>query len=716
MARHPATHPARVRAGRFAGLAALVVGVLALGGTSAFAGAAPSSPAPVVAPAAAAPATTPAARAVRYAVGEHACAAPGSHSWSCFAVKYATVAKGTPGARPYLPHVGGHGPSGGFAPADLAKVYGYSAGAATHQTVAIVDAYDDPRALADLQAFDRHYGLAVDTAATFVKVNGSGAASPLPSADRGWSVEISLDVQTVRAVCNRCKIILVEASVADPSHLAAAVNTAVRLHATEVSNSYGGPEDPANPLPAADVSAYDHAGVVITGSTGDNGWYDWDYANYGEGGWGDNAPNTPSSLPTVVAVGGTSLTVDGNGNRTSETVWNGNGASDTNGLAASSAWLGPQGASGGGCSIKYSALSFQRSVDTYAGTGCGTKRLAGDVAADADPASGFDIYDSTPPAGYNNGWNTVGGTSLSSPLVAAMWALAGGAADSRYPAETLYDRYTYGTSPAGYLNDVTLGGNGFCGGDDTSTCSARLDADIPGDSNPNDVINGNGYYTGGWAGLLDCAFGSTHSDFTPSGGQCEAGPGYDGPSGVGTPNSLTLFRSMLPHTTMVVPALKLKVSEQFQATAFSDPVAGTSALAYHWNWGDGSTTTTSSAAVNHAYGKAGSYLVTLGTEDNLHRIGTVGRTVTVGMPLVPRFSAPTWIHMNAGRTYASATSSDPNTGSVLRHWLWRSGSVVLGHTPSLHFAFHSVGNHSLTLTIVDNQGMSASKTVMIKVV
>ena len=413
------------------------------------------------------------------------------------------------------------------------------------------------------------------------------------------------------------------------------------------------------------------------------------------------------------------MTVDANGNRTSETVWNGNGASDANGLAPSSSWLGPQGASGGGCSSTYTALSFQQSVANYADTGCGTKRMAGDVAADADPASGFDIYDSKPPAGYNTGWNTVGGTSLSSPLVAAMWALAGGASDARYPAQALYDRFSYGSSPSSFLNDVTVGGNGFCGGDDTSACSTRLGTDIPGDSNPNDVINGNGYYQAdGWAGLLDCAFPYTHGQATPAGTgtQCNAATGYDGPSGVGSPNSLTLFRSMLPHASIVAPALKLNTSETFQAASFSDQVAGTSAYGYHWSWGDGTTSTTPSATVNHAYRKAGSYLVTLGVEDNLHRVGTVQRAVTVGMPLVPRLAAPTWIHMNLGRTYTSATSSDPNTGGVLKYWLWRSGSFILGKSPTLHYAFHSAGNHSLTLTIVDNEGMSASKTVMIKVV
>ena len=532
-------------------------------------------------------------------------------------------------------------------------------------------------------------------------------------------------MQAVRAVCNKCKIILVEASAADPTHLAAAVNTAVRLHATEVSNSYGGPEEPGIQQPSSVVNAYNHPGVVITSSTGDDGWYDWDFANYGSGGWGDNAPNSPASYPTVVAVGGTTLTVNPDGTRLSEKVWNSNGPSDSNGLQATSNWRGAQGASGGGCSTAYTAPYFQRGLPGFTDTGCSTMRLAGDVAADADPATGFDVYDSAPPTGqgFAVGWNRIGGTSLSSPLIAAMWALAGGATDAALPGGTLYDRYRYGTTQLSYLNDVTVGGNGFCDQVDATTCGNRVMVDTGTTSNPNDIINYNGFYQpDGWAGLLDCGAPYTHNLTTPPGSatQCNAATGYDGPSGIGTPKGLTVFTSMLPHTTIVPPALKLNTAAVFQATAVVDPV-GAAPYTYQWVWGDGARTSTSSGTASHAFTKSGSYLVALGVTDNLRRTGTVFRTVTVGMPLTARISGPTTAHANVATTYASSGSVDPNTGGVITAWRWRAGSTasnatVVGTAATLHLTYHNKGKHILLLDVTDNEGLHSTTSITVNVI
>jgi subtilase family serine protease len=187
------------------------------------------------------------------------------------------------------------GPAGGYAPSALATAYGYDPAAAltSPQTVAIVDAHNNPHALADLNAFDDQYGLPHETSATFKKVNQNGNASPLPTFDGGWAVEISLDVQAVRGACNNCKILLVEAKTPLGSDLAVAVNTAARLGATEISNSYGGPE--AANLPTSIKQAYNHPGIVITASTGDDGWFSWDLAN--DGGRSKNRTNTPRGLP-----------------------------------------------------------------------------------------------------------------------------------------------------------------------------------------------------------------------------------------------------------------------------------------------------------------------------------------------------------------------------------------------------------------------------------
>ena len=129
-------------------------------------------------------------------------------------------------------------------PATLASAYGYAgAPGGSGQTVAIVDAFDDPKIEQDLATFDAHYGLPACTHANgcFTKVGQTGSTTELPAADTpGWSVEIALDVQSAHGACPSCKILLVEASSETFSDLAAAVDEAVTLGASEVSNSYGG--------------------------------------------------------------------------------------------------------------------------------------------------------------------------------------------------------------------------------------------------------------------------------------------------------------------------------------------------------------------------------------------------------------------------------------------------------------------------------------------
>jgi hypothetical protein len=157
------------------------------------------------------------------------------------------------------------------------------------QTVAIVDAFDDPNIEADLGAFDSNYGLPACTSANgcFTKVGQTGSTTSLPKADKeGWSVEIALDVETVHSACERCKILLVEANEPTDADLATGVNEAVKLGATEVSNSYGGPEEAGG-----EEAAYKHPGVVIAASAGDQGYYDWDVVTEGFAAPGFDGPS-----------------------------------------------------------------------------------------------------------------------------------------------------------------------------------------------------------------------------------------------------------------------------------------------------------------------------------------------------------------------------------------------------------------------------------------
>jgi Subtilase family len=380
-------------------------------------------------------------------------------------------------------------------PANLLTAYNLSGSTASAtQTIAIVDAFDDVNAAADLQVFSSQFGLPSCTEANgcFRKVNQFGKASPLPASsgelERGWAQEIATDVETAHGLCPNCHIVLVEAESNSNANLYSAEQTAYTLGATEISNSWGGGE------PSSDSAAFNHPGVAIVASSGDYGYLNW---------FSETAPESadyPASSPHVIAVGGTRLNLDASTKAwESETVWNDGGFS---GGALKGA-----GADGGGCSVPFAAPAWQQSLSNWASVGCGSSRAVADVSADADPYTGVAVYDSTETEG-NKGWTTIGGTSVAAPIVASVFALAGGAHGVAYPARTLYENALL--TPAS-LHDVTVGSNGEClkpfeKGPGTSGCTVAEEA-------------------------RTC---SAHAI-------CLAGGGYDGPTGVGTPNGLLAF-------------------------------------------------------------------------------------------------------------------------------------------------------------------------------
>jgi subtilase family serine protease len=492
------------------------------------------------------------------------------------------------------------GPAGGYSPTQLAKAYGLDADGATTQTVAIVDAFDDPTALFDLNTFNDQYGLPHETASSFQKVNQEGLDSPLPAADPGWAGEITLDVQAVRGLCHNCKILLVEADSDSNSDIATAVDQAVTMGATIVSNSYGGFESgPADP-------AYDHPGVAMLASSGDDGWYGWDVIN--ELSFSPNLPLSPASYNSVVAVGGTSLYLNPDGTRAGEEVWNTNGPADVWGLNFGIAF----GASGSGCSTLYNAQLWQKQVAGYGTLGCGNTRSSVDIAADADPFTGLDIFQTYPNA--SGVWETVGGTSLSSPLVAAMWALAGGPGGVTNPALSLYGHFN--RAPSRFTYDVTVGGTGLC---HTATLTACLLA--AGGINPNSLGLGD----------LDCGWSTTNLlDSTPLTNrfQCYAQPGYDGVSGVGTPIGVNVFKAMGPTAVITTSGTVTHgVPHSFSGANSKDPFPGGAITSYKWNWGDGHTST--GKTVSHTYAAKGSFTITLTVTDNYGRKGARNLTITV---------------------------------------------------------------------------------------
>jgi subtilase family serine protease len=263
----------------------------------------------------------------------------------------------------------------GLGATDLQAAYGIPATGGAGKTVAIVDAQDLPTAESDLATYRSQYGLPPCTTANgcFKKVNQTGTASPLPTADpTEWGVEIALDIEMASAGCPTCNILLVEANSQADTDLGAAVNTAVALGASVVSNSYGWSETDAN-TQTDSTTYYNHPGVLITVSSGDQGY---DQSSDGAG------VGFPAASPFVMAVGGTSLTQETSTARGwTETAW-----SDA----------------GSGCSQVFTKPVWQND------TGCSNRTVA-DISAVAD----IEV------AEYENGqWLEIGGTSVAWPFLA----------------------------------------------------------------------------------------------------------------------------------------------------------------------------------------------------------------------------------------------------------------------------------------------------------
>jgi hypothetical protein len=351
-----------------------------------------------------------------------ACPPPAAGQAACQAVIVPAAAKlNSISAATAAPTTSGIDGSG-LAPAELQSAYKLpSSSAGSGQTVAIVDAYNDPTAESDLASYRSAYGLPSCTTAggCFEKVSQTGTTSypPQPTREEGdWPVEESLDLDMVSAICPNCHIMLVEASSAGMGDLAAAENEAAKLGATEISNSWASFEFQGETSFDAD---FDHPGIPITFASGD-----WGYDNneYDAG-----VPSYPAASPDVIAVGGTVLTQANNSRGWSESVW-------------------PR--SGSGCSVLEAKPSYQTD------SGC-SKRTTNDIAAVAEDLS---IYDTSGTSGEGKlaGWYTVGGTSAATPIIAAVEALSG--SETRALGAAAFYK-----NPSSFFA-VSSGSNGSCGG------------------------------------------------------------------------------------------------------------------------------------------------------------------------------------------------------------------------------------------------------------
>jgi hypothetical protein len=309
--------------------------------------------------------------------------------------------------------------TGPYTPSQIRHAYGVDQLSQTGagQTIAIIDAYDDPTVAADLAQFDSTFNL---PAANLVKAYPGGS---VPAVNSGWDIEIALDVEWAHVIAPSATILLVEAASASSADLLTAVDYGVSHGASTVSMSWGGAEYPG-------VSSIDghfnHPGVSFVASAGDSGV----------------GVNFPAVSPYVVGVGGTTVSLDSAGNKISETAWS---------------------SSGGGISSYETRPAFQNGFSNSLST---TNRVVPDVAYDADPTSGVYVYE-------NGAWYGVGGTSAGSPQWAGLFALVNqGRAAAGLPA--LGTGQTYGTNSvlyslaggSSYQNaggdfvDITSGSNG----------------------------------------------------------------------------------------------------------------------------------------------------------------------------------------------------------------------------------------------------------------
>ncbi len=285
--------------------------------------------------------------------------------------------------------------SGAYNPTQIRTAYGFNNIASVSyttgsglplpgagETIAIVDAYDDPNIASDLATFDTAYNIPAPPSLT--RMSQTGSTSKLPGRDStgGWEMEETLDVEWAHAIAPGASIVLVEASSSSTSNLLTAVQTAAKQPGVVVvSMSWGGGEmanDGSFTTPSG------HTPVTFVASSGDNG-----------------APiSWPAVSPNVLAVGGTTLKLNGDNSWASEAGWSGSGGGLSNGSEAQP--------------------SYQQGVVTQSTT----VRANPDVAYDADPGTGFSIYDSVAYYGRRYNWTAVGGTSAGAPQWAALVAIA----------------------------------------------------------------------------------------------------------------------------------------------------------------------------------------------------------------------------------------------------------------------------------------------------
>ncbi len=396
----------------------------------------------------------------------------------------------------------------GYSPAQISAAYGIGgvtfsggtiAGNGAGQTIAIIDAYNDPNIASDLTKFDAQYGLSAPPSFT---VDNLGAKTT----DAGWSLETALDVEWAHAIAPQANIVLVEATSASMSSLFNAVSYARQLPGVDVvSMSWGSSE-------FLGETSYDslfttpsgHTGITFVAASGDSG--------------AAGGVTYPSASPNVLAVGGTKLSLSASGGYGSESAWSG---------------------SSGGYSQYESMPSYQSAALQAVGLGTGS-RTTPDVSLNADPNTGYSVYDSVAYGGMS-GWFTVGGTSGATPGWAGLVAivdqgLASVGQGSLTTGTLLNELYAL---PSSDFNDVTSGSNGYfattgydlvtgLGSPRTAQLVAGLLADATGTSTTTNGALSSTSASGSGGTVLTTSGGSTTGGSGPGAGMSPVSGGSGG--------------------------------------------------------------------------------------------------------------------------------------------------------------------------------------------
>lgn len=588
-------------------------------------------------------------------------------------------------------------------------------------TVAVVDAYDDPDAEADLGTYRSKFGLPPCTTANgcFTKVNQMGNTGPLPGQDSDWEQEISTDLDAVSALCPNCNILLVEANSNNITDLRAGMQTAATLGADQISDSWT--SKVSNRVPPG---TYSFPGVATVAGAGDDGYP------------GAGTDDYPAAFPGVTAAGGTTLAPS-------------SGSGGARGFSEG-AWSG----SGSGCDLLLAKPSYQND------SGCGGRSYA-DLSADADPTTGLEVYDSG-----NGGWLMDGGTSLAAPLIAAYYAITGVPASSAQPGSPVSAEWAY--TDSALLNDPTSGSNGTCATNIAYICTAGVGYDgptgvgsisgavlsgAPGLGGPGFGSGSTATYTqstgsrsanlvgGIYPNGLDTSWWVQYGTSTAYGQQTAATDIGSGTAPVAVTGSLsqlnpgTTYHYRLvasntdgttygydytfttgsgPHAALThAPAVAAPGwSVSFNGAGSTDD--GGSITSYSWDFGDGSTAGGATGSASHTYASAGVYTVRLTVGDTAGLTSTTTQTITVdAAPSASFAAAPNPATVGSGIAFDGRGSGD-TLGSITAYsWTFGDGAAASGATAS--HVYGAPGTYAVSLTVTNDVGQTntTSRTVTV---